>query len=708
MRDQFPRTSARYPNILDWDVDFDWSLPDSRMLALQLIHFQNSAIAGGVGDFSHYSDIVATDVGGLVPTDEKSMAGETIDYFRFLFALKPMEISLSEGRNGDCYSWIMWALTRNCDRSARVFEVTYSFFAPDSLAAEEYRTLASANLPRWTYCFFVLAHKFGGLDELARNTAQLCWTGCRSAFLSDANENDCFAGLVALAIWATDSNFEKAAVWVRILEGMWDKPIPERARAHIGILMITSAHRFTRRDLQEWAWDLLNNWRQLLTEHLYLQVLAVTADSRENWLAQRDEIIRATTDLARFYRDEAADPTGALVALESRVNIIHPLIHALTRHGTVNDILDLLGAWYVTPNGRTIDDDVLIVATAHQHGVGYLWGNERIIIERDDNNLTFERLMETASIAQRDYHRVRSVGDQFPQVDPERMGQPDERAAPDFEAAMRAHFEPDRLVDALPDNVALRSILSIPALPVPLGAFLAKETDAPVAQEISLLKPFPDRQISNVSVWLGSTLHAAFELEALQSVAMIAGWNLEIVDQGEDPQAFLDFYSEPEADLLWVIGHGEHSPYQLNDSGIVLGESLITADMLSAIPIELERRRLLVLNVCSGAATQVRGGIARIGLSSELVSPQQKLIAHLWPIGMYSGLAFGSKLALELANGDTERAYKETVRSLAHPEALCAELSVRLGEHLELHNRLANQHDQIGNFLSWGSPVLLT
>jgi hypothetical protein len=708
MREQFPRTSARFANLLEWDVDFDWSRAESRLLALQLVTAQNSAFEQSESGFFDYCATVADDVGALAPIDEISPAADTIDLFRFLFALKPMEITLVFGQNGDCYGWIMWALARDCDRSARFFDVSYSFFPPDSQAADDYHDLALANLPRWTHSFFLLARKFGGLDEVAISTAKICWMGCNNAFLSDADSDDCFAGLISLANWAVNANAPQAERWVRILAGMWDKPIPDRTRAHIGILMITSAHRFTDRGLQEWARELLGNYRHLLTEHMLLQVLAVTAETREDWLAHRDEIIAAAADLARWYRENAADPSGAMMALESRVSIIHPLVYSLTEHGTVDDILDLLGAWYVIPNGRTNDSKVLIIATSHRHGVGYLWGGERLIIRREDEQGSFERMMEAASNAQRDFHRVGGVGDRFPQIDYDRLGQPDENAAPQFETAVRAHFELALLAEELPKGLALRSTLSIPALPIPLGALLAKETDAPVAQEVSLLEPLPNRPIRKVSVWLGSTLHAAFELEALQSVAGLADWELEVVDRGDDPKAFLEFYASEAADLLWVIGHGEHSPYRLEDSGIVIGDGLVTADMLSEITFRSDGRRLLVLNVCSGAATQVRGGMARIGLSHELVTPQQRVIAHLWPIGMYSGLAFGSKLALELAGSDTDAAYRATIRGMTQPYALCEELRLRLGENLGIHDRIANQHEQIGGFLSWGSPVLLT
>jgi hypothetical protein len=706
MRDQFPRTSAAYPGLIDWNQEFDWSLEDSRAQALLLIGYQNHLAEEGQEAFSGFCDTLADDVGALAPIGELSVTADTIDEFRFLFAIRPIEQTLALGLYGDCYGWVMWALARGCNRRGRVYDVLWSFFPPDSRAADDYRNLSQAYLPRWTDSFFLLARKFGGLDQMATATAAFCWRGCTDALLLGVDADECFAGLVSLANWAVNAGEPQAEFWVRILAGMWDRPIPARARARIGILMITEAHRYTERDLQGWAHELLDNWRPLLTEHLLLQVLAVSVPTREDWLVRRDEIIEATSELARFYRENAPNPMSALQALESRVGIIHPLIYSLTEYGTVDDLLDVLGAWYA--NGRSCDGDVLVIATTHRHGVGYIWPGGRLIIRREDAHGTFERMMEAASVAQRDFHRVAHVGDQLPQIDLDRMGEPNEAAAPEFEQAVRAHFEPQRLAEALPVGAASRSTLSIPALPVPIGALLARDTDAPVAQEVSLRQALPDRPINRVAVWPGSTMHAGFEVEALERVSAQAGWELEVSENGDDPDAFVRFYERHDADLLWVIGHGEHSPYRLEESGLAIGDRLVTADALTRIPVNARGRRLLVLNICSGAATQVRGGIARIGLSQELATPEQQVIAHLWPIGMYTGLAFGAKLALELATGDVGSAYKSTIRGLAVPGALCAELIERLGADLDIHARLANQHDQIGSFLSWGAPVLLT
>ncbi|MDI1295134.1 MAG: CHAT domain-containing protein, partial [bacterium] len=259
---------------------------------------------------------------------------------------------------------------------------------------------------------------------------------------------------------------------------------------------------------------------------------------------------------------------------------------------------------------------------------------------------------------------------------------------------------------SLPPSQPIRSVVTIPSLPAPVLALLATEGGVIGTEEVSLRQPLTVRPINRVAVWQGGTMHEGFEVEALERVASLAGWTIDV--QGGDVPAFERFYADPSADLLWVIGHGEHSPHRIENSGLVIGEELVTADRLRGLAPAGEGRRLLVLNVCSGATAQVRGGMARIGIGQELTGPGQQVAAHLWPVGMYAGLAFGAKFALELSAAPTSEAYARTVAGMRDPAALRADLVTRLGSGLAIHDRLAHQDAQIGNVMAWGAPVLLT
>ena len=63
--------------------------------------------------------------------------------------------------------------------------------------------------------------------------------------------------------------------------------------------------------------------------------------------------------------------------MESRAAILMPLIYCLTRVGSVDDILDVLWAWYGALDWERGDSNVLFVCPSHGDGVAYLWPDGR-------------------------------------------------------------------------------------------------------------------------------------------------------------------------------------------------------------------------------------------------------------------------------------------------------------------------------------------
>ncbi|WP_210359490.1 CHAT domain-containing protein [Sphingomonas beigongshangi] len=721
----FPATSAAYPHLVDWDRSFDWIDFASRQVALGLVDEQIDIYRQG-GDVAveRYCDVIARDVGDMaadppavddenadavIAVSEEETVAQTIDAFRLLFSIGPMTRAMSLGRAGDAYGWIMWSIARGAVRGETRFHFIPRIIPQDWFAAADFQELVLERLGGWMEPFYMCARKLGGLDEIARLCAPLCFVICSRQFDAGHNEEENFSALISLANWASNADEAEAERFVHFVSGFWPAPLTDRNRVELSTLLITRAHRFTLMGVQWWANKVLAEFRPLLVEHLEVQFLAASLQDMDDWRERRDEILQAIGQLGRLYAG-ADDPTrSAQQALESRVNILHPLIFFLTEHGVSEDLLDVLGAWYVASGRRECDGNVLVVAAGHTDGVRYLWPGGMLQIQEGGGSAGYDRILETASNALREVYRSTALGDRPAGFDLNRRGIPDEAAAKPFEDAVRSFYRPDKLAPALPPGSNFRSVVTIPATPIPISAMLASEAGVVAAAEVSLRATLPPRPIRRVSVWSDSMMHGGFEVEALRRASEIAGWSIDVTEGTNDVAAFRAFYADPEADLLWVIGHGTHSAYRIDESGLHLGYDgfLSTAD-LSSIPVPVDGSRLLVLNVCSGATAQLHGGIARMGLSQELVSPSQQVVAHLWPVAIFGGLAFGASFALELSRRDRASAYAATVNGLKNPSALRQELIEALGGDLEIHARLENQDAQIGSVLSWGAPVLLT
>jgi hypothetical protein len=324
MRESFPRTSAAHPNLMPWDMPFDWGEPLSRAAALQLVQHQNAFARQGQRPFLDYCAAVGDDVAGMAAPGVVGFEADTIDDYRVLFALLPMELCLVWGLNGQSYGWAMWSVARGVDRDARYYEMQACLLAADAQGDRVMRDMAIANLPRWAAAFYMMARKFGGVDDLARMVAPLCWMVSTTMLRGGADVGQCLEALAALANWASNADEPQAGDWVRFLLDAWDGDMPEANRAQIAIPMMSPAHRFTGRDAQDWAEEVLTDWPHVLIEHMELQVLSTSLRTIDDWRARLDASLHQPSNLPgriatsrrgrplRFRRWRAACPSSTL------------------------------------------------------------------------------------------------------------------------------------------------------------------------------------------------------------------------------------------------------------------------------------------------------------------------------------------------------------------------------------------------------------
>jgi hypothetical protein len=290
------------------------------------------------------------------------------------------------------------------------------------------------------------------------------------------------------------------------------------------------------------------------------------------------------------------------------------------------------------------------------------------------------------------------------------VGAPAYGRAADLTAAMATHYRLDGLIEHLPTDWRPRSIVVVPAHRDPLQATLMKACGWLSPLEASLSRPLPRRTVQVVSIWPGETQTTEAEIAFLQAVAARAGWRVKIASGPQNVAGFKAYYEDPEADVLWVIGHGEQSPFRLEESGLVLSDGqLLTTSELAAFERPNAARRLLVLNICSATATQNRGGLARIGFAQGLTTADQEVVGHLWPIDYYAALAFGCALSASLVDHGPAEALSATISLMQRPRNLIDALAAIAPEQ-EAIARLSSDRaaEQVENILSWGSAVLLT
>jgi hypothetical protein len=200
-----------------------------------------------------------------------------------------------------------------------------------------------------------------------------------------------------------------------------------------------------------------------------------------------------------------------------------------------------------------------------------------------------------------------------------------------------------------------------------------------------------------------------FEIEALRHVFDRAAVNVEIVspDDDQSADAFRTFYENPEFDVVWIMGHGEHDALTPHEAGLRITEDLVVSlPQILNFVIPTTERRLLVLNVCSGATPTVFGGLHRLGMAPLLTSRHQATISHLWMVNPTVAATFGAFLAAGLVEGrGFFDGYTSALRTLHLDRADIRDLlRSQLSPELGLVARLEANID-FNNVLHWGSAV---
>jgi hypothetical protein len=633
---------------------------------------------------------------------------DAIDCARFITCMPALLATRSAGQMGDCYDWIWTAVAPTHVRGQRVNENAYRFLSFPQ-APRELHGLYLRYIPNFAVATYYVAYKFGGLDQLTADIARSAWAMSARAYALDPSDGAAVEAMVQMTIWAAHRNWPDGPAWGAYLLALLEAvPVAEH-RKQIAMAFITPAHRYSEVSARARADWILETFTDILREHERLQVLAVGLQGPDDWAARRAGIVEEISRLRAQYLAGLRPGESGLEVLEQRVSILWPLAFSLTNWGEIGDLIDLLGAWYRAEGSEPADADLLAIVPTHNGGAGYLWPGGRWLTGTGDFS-THDAMQRASGTALGSYYRGADGDHDAATYDGFRFDVVDAAAGYALEEAMRRHYRFAELAKRLPQGWSPRAVVVFPSGPEPVQALLAKDAGIGAPLEISFERPQGPRPLKRISVWAGGPWHEKFELGAIRHVAARAGWAVD-VNSPETPSAadLRRFYEDPGPDVLWVISHGAHDPFAIEGTGLHLpDETLVGLEELLAWRTPTDGRRLLVLNNCSGATAQGRGGLARIGLAQSLVSGVQGVVAHLWPVHWAAGLAFGAALAACLEDLPTEHAALTAAGLMRQPSELLTFLDERFADCPEILERVHRSGEDLRSLTNWGCPVLLT
>ncbi len=669
---------------------------------------EGQTTAGSVDALLAVSEAIVGDLRDL----EVEIAGDERDerilqFIRFIACQAPLNASSGFGLSGQAHDWFYLSITPDHDPS-KSYNNGYGFWPIAGVADGRLGQHATDLTPLWLYNLYILARTTSGLGQAAQRYFDSAWDMIKFRIARAPDHEATVLASAAILSWAADVDHARTAELTEFCLALWESDrIPREYATVLGQVFCTQAGDHTGRTQTAWAALLLDNYSDVLREHQRLQLMAVRADTVETWARDRAEILAEIDRLARDIESQA-EQMGApkLYTLESRIEIINPLVHRLVRFGDLEGLLDVLFAWYARPGTARCSGDVLFVCPTHAYGTAYLWpGGTWFAPDRD-----LEPLNAAVAAA---FNQARSTGGTEPHFPPgwseDRAGTPVAVASQGLEDAVRDHYGLDALADHIPSEVRLRSILTFPTLRDAAPALIARQLDRMLPLEASLGQAAEPRPLRRMSVWAGHTNMTEAEVECLTVAGRAGGFDVEVTSPAEGDLAgqFRTFYEDVDADVLWVIGHGQFDAHSAARSGLQFDyDAVLSWEDLGRMTVPSSGRRLLVLNVCSGAEVKVTGGMARIGVGPELVGETQMVIGQQWAVDGHVALAFGALAASRLAQGqDASAAIEGAIVDLRDPDGVVDRIETALGQ-VSAVDRLASA--RMKGFLHWACPAILT
>jgi len=217
--------------------------------------------------------------------------------------------------------------------------------------------------------------------------------------------------------------------------------------------------------------------------------------------------------------------------------------------------------------------------------------------------------------------------------------------------------------------------------------------------------PYEARKIRRVLVWRGESMNPEQECTGIRDILAVTGVQVDIVD-GEHAtvEKFAQLYESDEYDAGVICGHGEFKIYEPHKSYIVLhNQKHINLKEINRLRYDGKKRRLLFLNICDGATTSLQNSPVAIGLSKMLVSPNQSLISHIWPVPSRYAMILNWLFACLLLENDYMQIFTKMIKISKQGNHHIYEFISRYTQDAEILDRIANTSDDYSKFGYWGS-----
>lgn len=391
-----------------------------------------------------------------------------------------------------------------------------------------------------------------------------------------------------------------------------------------------------------------------------------------------------------------------IIYSKSRIfKILYNIINLSSLSGGNNVIQKVITRFY-EGNIADCNSIVFIIPNAPQGLIYSL--NDKTIVHKYEENLLIEltnqrnKLFNSFAVLKGGHNQEFNFLDKV-------IGLPSPIFARDFELSLYKLYD-FSLIEITSDN---DSIAQFDYNYLPLQAIMLKQSGSLLPINLSLVNKTREKKVENILIWKGNSFTSEIEVETLTKIFSSASINLHILSEGiSSKEEFLEQIQDEKYDIIWISSHGEYSHYEPNKSQIVLSDNeVIGIREYGKLISNLEKRRLVFLNICEGGNHTQIGEFKNMGFPSLIVNASQDVLAHLWMVDPKVALAYGTLLAIGIGIKKLTffDSYAFAMATLIEgKDKVISEITIDGCQ--EVLERIENDGNvQWDNILSWGSSV---
>lgn len=547
------------------------------------------------------------------------------------------------------------------------------------------------------------------MDDFGDTYLELAFEICNTPF------SEYYGGLAFLLsramTWTVQTNRMYAPEFTSMNESLATNKYADKDCRKIASVSLSSrSGRLSKLGPKYWADYAFKHFPENLDHRTKLQLMPAVWDGASGKQARK--ILTVIRKNRAEIQADALTASHLRLLVDGRSELIKPILMMALSHSNMRFAHELLCIWYGVDKGASIPrESILWLIPSCEVGYMLIMGERPKVIERDSDDIVM-RITDAANRFLSTSVSIRGLPSNRLHV-PDRLGVPIEAAAHEFDDAMVLTYLPAEAIRYMQENCRAdaRQIL-LPSKPHPIQALQLKLLGTTWPLSASFRSPLDDSKILKVAIWNFSGMMAGgHELTLVEDIFSSSGAIVDVFGKETDTCSFIDVYSDPSYDIVWLISHGEYEYFSPISSHLEIGEdkSVDLRELLDC-PLTRDERRLLVLNVCDGATHPGEGLLPHIGFAASLATPSQATISHKWPVASIPAAVFGSLLALELSRQHSFfSAYKSAVQhilSASDGGANIAEMLISATPHaVEFAERIRNYTQPFTSLANYGSAA---